>query len=107
MTYEVYRSKRDEYERHHSLIDFFSTLDIRFYNECLPQPGCSSRYGEYGMNYYTYFTNYIWRNLVEIADRVGIEDDYTEEQVDAALDLVIGTLPTPTEILMKGRFVDE
>ena len=38
---EVYRSKRDEYERHASLIDFFSTLDIRFYNECFPQPGCS------------------------------------------------------------------
>ena len=39
------------------------------------------------MNYYTYFTNYLWRNLVEIADKVGIEDDYTEEQVDAAWDL--------------------
>ena len=83
----------EDYQRRSSLYEFLASLDNRCFDECIPQPGCSPRYGEYGKNYYTYFTNYIWRNLVEIADKVGVEgDEYTQEQVDAAWDLVIGTL---------------
>ena len=94
MTYE-------DYVRKASLIDFFSTLDNRFYNECHPQPGGSSCYGENSENCYYDITNFIWKNLVEIADRVGIKDDeYTEEQMDAAWDLVDWNFT-------KGGFVDE
>ena len=92
-TNEVYRSKRDEYERHASLIDFFSTLDIRFYNECLPQPGCSSRLWRIWYELLHILLTIFGEILLRLL-RVGIEDDYTEEQVDAAWDLVIGTLPT-------------
>ena len=83
------------------VMDFINTLEARFYDECHPQPGSSSCYGEYGENYYILIANFIWRNLYEIADRVGVKsDEYTEEQLDAAWDLVDMNF-------MKGGFVDE
>ena len=94
MTYQYLLRRQD-------LTDFFETLDARFYDECHPQAGGSSCYGECGETYYTYITNFIWRNLDEIADRVGLKnDEYTEEQLDAAWDLVDWNF-------MKGGFVDE
>jgi hypothetical protein len=88
-------------ERRDRLMDFFQTLDARYYGKCHPQPGSSSCYGEYGKNYYIFITNFIWRNLDEIADRVGVtSDEYTEEQLDAAWGLV-------DRNFLKGGFVDE
>ena len=90
-----------DYLRRESLIGFFHTLDARFYDECHPQPGGSSCYGEYGENYYYDISKFIWKNLDEIADRVGLKNGkYTEEQMDAAWNLVDWNF-------MKGGFVDE
>jgi len=87
--------------KHHALMDFSQELHKLFYDECHPQPGSSSCYGEYGEGYYIYISNFISRNLNEIADRVGItSNEYTEEQLSAAWDLVDWNF-------MKGGFVDE